>query len=310
MVRALVTGACGFAGRYLIEHLLAAGDEVLGTVLFNKSFDFAHQALNIEDPKATAKIVREFNPDVVYHLAGLAFVPEAEKSFDIALRVNVLGSYNVFQACHELEKNVKILYTSSAEVYGVVKPADLPLTEQSPLRPKNNYSLSKLMAETAADKFSRMGHVQTVVVRPFNHSGAGQNDRFVASNFARQLSRIALKKSEPILSVGNLTAKRDFSDVRDIVAAYRLAAMKGKGVYNVGSGTATSVQEVLNTLVEVSGVSVTIEQDETRMRPSEMPMIYGSCERAEKELGWVRQYSLRDTLESIYAFWYDQESKK
>lgn len=306
-MRALVTGACGFVGGYLTDHLLSCGDEVFGTVLReDPRFKFPSKYVDIQDMEAVHAVITSFRPEVVYHLAGMAFVPEAENNFDIAVRINVLGTHNVYQACH-LVGGIKVVFISSAEIYGRVSEEDLPITEKHKINPANNYSLSKAMAELSAERYSQFGRVQSVIIRPFNHLGAGQNDRFVAASFARQLARIANKKQPPVIAVGNLEAKRDFSDVRDIVKGYRLAAEKGKGFYNLGSGKSVSVQQVLDTLITISGCNVTIAQDATRMRPSEVKEVYGSIEKAGKELGWKPTYNLEDTLRSVYDYWFQLE---
>jgi len=306
-VKALVTGACGFVGGYLTDHLVKSGDDVFGTVLReDPRFNFKSKYVDIQNMESVYSVISSFRPEVVYHLAGMAFVPEAENNFEIALRVNVLGTHNVFQACH-LIGGIKVVYISSAEVYGKVLELDLPITEKTQINPANNYSLSKAMAELSAERYSQFGRVSSVIVRPFNHLGPGQNDRFVAASFARQLAKIAHKKQPAVISVGNLEAKRDFSDVRDIVKGYRLAALKGTGIYNFGSGTYTSVQNILDSLIKISGCSVTIAEDAARMRPSEVKIVYGSNDKAIKELGWKPEIKLEETLKAVYNYWYDVE---
>lgn len=308
-MKALVTGACGFVGGYLIRHLLECNDEVIGTFLVDPRAGHGSVGapierirLDVTDQHATIQQVQRVKPDVIYHLAGIAFVPEAEEDFDKALRVNVGAVNNVIRGIHLIKHRARVVFVSSAEVYGKIKQRDLPITEETPTRPINNYSASKLMAEIIASRYTEGGYADTVVVRPFNHIGPGQNDRFVASNFAKQLARIKVGKAEPVIRVGNLDAKRDFSDVRDVVRAYRLAAVKGQGTYNFGSGHSTVVKEILETLVRISGVQVKVEYDPARMRPSEIPEVYGSCEKAWRELGWRPEIKLEDTLRDIYAF--------
>ncbi len=210
---------------------------------------------------------------------------------------------NIVRACHLHQFKTKVVYISSAEVYGRIRPQDLPLTEVTPPKPGNNYSLSKLMAEQLMYRYEQGGYVVPVIMRPFNHVGPGQNQRFVASTFASQLAAIAVGKAPPVLSVGNLSARRDFSDVRDIVRAYRLGAERGSGIYNLGAGRSYAVQEVLDILIEISGLNVRIEQDPARMRAAEVPEVFGSYARAEHELGWRPTISLRDSLAQVYEHW-------
>lgn len=310
-MKALVTGATGFVGNYLVNHLLQSGDEVCGTYIVidgvadsGKVDGCKYVECDVTDEKSAKQLVADFQPDVVYHLAAIAFVPEAEGNFSKALEVNVAGTNSIIRACTMLDKKVNFLFISSAEVYG--RSTTFPVTEENSINPNNNYSLSKIMAEFVVNRYTNANQIAGVIVRPFNHIGPFQNDRFVTSSFAKQLALIANKKAEPKLSVGNLTSKRDFSDVRDIVRAYRLAALKGSGVYNLCSGQAYSIQEILDTLIKFSGLDVTIEQDPKRMRPSDTPINYGSYAKAERELGWRPEIKLEDTLCDIYSYWLKQ----
>lgn len=312
-MRALVTGAAGFVGRYLVQHLADLGDQVLATdhsisVTIPARTGVRWQQLDVSDASACSDIISQFEPEIIYHLAGIAFVPEAENNFDRALVINVGGTNNLIRAVHLLQLGSTVVLISSAEVYGRIKPEDLPLQENTRLNPANNYSLSKSMAEMVAARYGQFGYVRTVVMRPFNHVGPGQDSRFVVSSFANQLAKIRAGKSPPIIRVGNLEAKRDFSDVEDIVRAYRLAAQQGQGTYNLCSGQPVSIQWILNTLIEISGLTVEIEQDPARMRPSEVPVLYGSFEKAKRELGWQPNISLTETLRKTYMACLEQVS--
>jgi GDP-4-dehydro-6-deoxy-D-mannose reductase len=317
-MRALVTGASGFVGAHLIRHLLSSGDEVLATSLLQPGEELGcpFRTLDVADPKQCREIINDFAPQVVYHLAGLAFVPDAEEDFERALIINVSGTHNVMRTCHLLQRGIGVVVISSAEVYGRIKASDLPIVETAEARPINNYSLTKLMAEWVARRYEQYGQVRAVIMRPFNHVGPGQDARFVVSNFAQQLARIARKKTEARIRVGNLDARRDFSDVRDIVRAYRLAAKlmadapagphAGFGTFNLGSGRSRPVSEILTSLIELAAVKVDVEPDPARMRPAEVPEVYGSYERARTELGWVPRISLIESLESVYRYWYER----
>lgn len=305
-MRVLVTGAGGFVGRYLVAHLAGAGDEVLATD--HRIPDstpltpgVSWQTLDVSNSTQCTDIISRYEPEAIYHLAGIAFVPEAENNFDRALVVNVGGTNNIIRAVHLMHLGSRVVLISSAEVYGRIEATDLPITENTQLRPANNYSLSKSMAELVAARYGQFGFVQPVIMRPFNHVGPGQDSRFVVSSFAHQLAAIKAGKAEPVIRVGNLDARRDFSDVRDIVRAYRLAALRGRGTFNLCSGEPVAIQKILDTLVEIAGVDVQIERDPARMRPSEVPVLFGSFEKAEQELGWRPEFGLRDTLEAVFA---------
>jgi GDP-4-dehydro-6-deoxy-D-mannose reductase len=307
MARALVIGANGFVGRHLITHLKELGDEVVRAGLNGTgSLEDDFLSVDITDSRSVRSVVQQIMPDVTYHLAGIAFVPEAEEDFDRVLRINVAGTANVVRQCHLLEKKTSLVFISSAEVYGSIKPEDLPLRETTPIKPNNNYSLSKRMAEMIVERYARAGHLSCCIVRPFNHIGPGQDRRFVTANFALQLARIAHGKADPILRVGNLEARRDFSDVRDIVRGYRLLSQTRGGLFNLGSGRASSVQTILDTLIEVSGVRVEIVQDPERMRGPEVPELYGSCVKIQEACGWAPEISLRRSLQDVYQYWSKQ----
>jgi GDP-4-dehydro-6-deoxy-D-mannose reductase len=307
MARALVIGANGFVGRHLVTHLKQLGDEVVSAGLrVPNSAEGDFLCVDITDARSVRTVLQAARPDVTYHLAGIAFVPEAEEDFDKVLRINVAGAANVVRQCHLLEKKTSLVFVSSAEVYGSIKPRDLPLTEATSITPSNNYSLTKRMAEMVVERYSRIGHVRCFIVRPFNHIGPGQDRRFVTANFALQLAKIAHRQAEPVLRVGNLEARRDFSDVRDVVRGYRLLSQADGGVYNLGSGEATSIQTILDTLIEVSGVKVEVVQDPDRMRGPEVPELYGSYARIERACGWKPQIPLRQSLQDVYRYWFDE----
>jgi GDP-4-dehydro-6-deoxy-D-mannose reductase len=312
-MRALVIGAGGFVGQYLTRYLLEEGDEVFGTSMDGNvpGLDAQHSVLlDITSPEGCAEVVQKVRPEVVYHLAGIAFVPEAEADFGRTLQVNVGGTANVVRQCHLLNQGVSLLFISSAEVYGQVPAHTLPIREEAELRAANNYSLSKRMAELVVERYGRAGSLRYTIARPFNHIGPGQDDRFVASNFARQLASIALRQSPPVLEVGNLEARRDFSDVRDIVRAYRRIAETGVGVYNLGSGVPRSIQSLLDTLIAVSGLEVEVRRDPARMRGPEVMELYASTDKAWRECGWRPSISFEQSLEDIYRHWYDRLAKQ
>lgn len=304
-MRVLVTGALGFAGRHLISHLIDEKEEVLATdMAAGAQLSTAqYRQLDVTRLEQCIELVSFYRPEVVYHLAGVAFAPNAEKNFEVALNVNVLGCYNILRACSEIASPCRILVVTSSEVYQRIAEEDLPLTESHPVFPLHNYGLSKLMTESVVQRFSSSDLMKIVVVRAFNHIGAGQNPDFVVSNFARQLAEIAKGRVEAIIRVGNLGARRDFSDVRDIVRGYRLLAMRGQGIYNLGSGKAISIAEILDMLIELSGLEVVIKEDPERMRPLEVPVVYGSYRKAEEDVGWKPQFELRESLKEVYQYW-------
>lgn len=308
-MKALITGACGFVGRHLAKHLRECGDVVLGTDRSKTAeglSDILYEKLDIANFEECSKIIANFAPEVIYHLAGIAFVPDAEKNFDNTLSVNVTGVHNVMRIPHLLERKTTVIVISSAEVYGAVTKADLPIKESCEIKPSSNYGLSKYFAEQVAQRYGRGNWINAVIVRPFNHIGPGQSDQFVASSFARQLALIKKGKHKPFLEVGNLDALRDFTDVRDIVAGYRLAALKGKGIYNLATGSTISIKNLLDQLIEVSGLDIELKIDPSRLRPSDIPVLCGDSSKARQELGWIPKISVEETLRDLFEYWVER----
>ncbi len=310
-MRALVTGASGFVGSHLVEHLLAEGDEVMGaTYGVGNPLQCPMTTLDVTSVAECIRVFKQFDPQVIYHLAGIASPPLVSQDFAPALQVNVGGVHSVLKGASEMVKPPRVLVVSSGEVYGRADLRGGALTEEVTPLPVSEYSLSKLMAEEVAQLFARRG-LEIIVARPFNHAGPRQTDHFVVSAFARQLAFIAAGRSEPIIRVGNLAPRRDFCDVRDIVRGYRaLVSGRASGVFNLCSGRAVSIQEVLELLVSVSGVTVTIEQDPGRMRGAEIPVVEGSYEKINRATGWNPEYSLADTIADVYRWWASEGIKR
>ncbi len=307
-MRAFITGATGFVGFHLTKHLLECGDTVLGTTLDSPSqiSDCQLIKLDILDASSVGTVISSFKPDVIYHLAGQAFVPDAENDFLQTLKINVAGTSVIARTAHLVNSGIRLVFVSSAEVYGKIIPEELPISETCSIKPQNNYSLSKAMAELVVERYARQGQMCSVIARSFNHIGPGQSSKFVAASFAQQLALIAKGMTEAKIRVGNLEARRDFTDVRDIVRAYRLCGEKGSGIYNFGSGRAIKIRELLDTLIEVSGVRVTIEQDPSRMRASEVPEVYADISKARTELSWEPKVDLRTTLKDVFNYWIER----
>ena len=308
-MRALVVGAAGFVGSHLVSHLLERGDEVVVTTRSGSCAGFAGKsyALDIRNSEQCHEVLQSANADVIYHLAGVSFAPQAEANFEEALLANVAGTSNLVKQCKRLDKKVALVIASSADVYGRVQEDELPVTELTPTRPMNNYSLSKRMAELVVERYRRAHpNLRCVIARPFNHIGPGQNSRFVVSNFALQLAKISRGEAAPVMKVGNLTAKRDFSDVRDIVRAYALLGERGEGLYTLGSGKSYSIQVILDQLIEISGLKVDVQRDMARMRGPEVEELYCDYSKAAQEVNWSPTISLRTSLEEVYAYWCEQ----
>ncbi|MHC5209938.1 MAG: NAD-dependent epimerase/dehydratase family protein [Planctomycetota bacterium] len=311
-MRALVTGAAGFAGRHLVAALRAAGHETWASdqaaVPQEPDAPPHIRTLDVTDSAACHALIQEVEPEWVFHLAGIAHVRAAENAPEQALAVNFGGSRHVLEACLAHAPESRVLLVSSGEVYGPVPPDRLPVTEDEPLRPGTMYALSKAAAEMAAHHAAARG-LHMVVLRPFNHIGPGQSDAFVASAFARQLARIEAGLQDPVLHVGNLEAVRDFTDARDTVRGYMSAAESGRdrAVYNVTSGRAVRIRDLLDTLISLCRRKVAIEQDPSRMRPVDVPVFHGSGERLARDTGFRADLDLRRTLADVLDYWRARE---
>jgi GDP-4-dehydro-6-deoxy-D-mannose reductase len=297
-VRSLITGGRGFVGHWLADHLRDLGDDVV----------IIDREVEITDPAALLTAVSDAAPDAIYHLAALTHVGQ---SWDEPLRVfevNVIGTGALLAAARECGTNPRILVTSSAEVYGAVTdPGRLPLREDSPTAPLTPYAASKLAAEALVAQ-AHLGHGQHVItVRPFNHIGPGQSPNFAVPALARRIVE-AERQGVGTIPVGNLSARRDFTDVRDVVRAYRLLIEMGRpgGVYNVCSGRDVSIRAIADRLLGLAGTSLELETDPSLVRPVEVPVLRGDPGRLEEATGWKPEVPLEQTLADVLAYWQQQ----
>lgn len=292
-MRALVTGAHGFVGSHLVEHLSASGDEVL---TLDRSGD---DPVDVTEPDAVTAAIERARPDAVYHLAGWADVGASWQDPVGAFRVNAEGTLNVLLACRDLSVT-RVLAVGSADVYGVVTPDALPLTESSVLRPTSPYAAGKAAAEQVALQ-AHLGHgVPALRVRPFNHLGPGQSERFVAPALAARIARAERDEVDEIV-VGNLSARRDFTDVRDVVRAYRLLVEGGEPgeVYNLCSGADIAIQDLADRLVAMAERPVRLVTDPSLLRPVDLPVLRGDASRLHAATGWEPEIPLDRTLADL-----------
>jgi len=303
-VKILVTGACGFVGRHLVAHLRHAGDDVLAAD-YVPGDDAHYRPLDVSDARAVDDLLAGSDIDAVIHLAAIAFVPAAEDDPARAIAVNAGGAANVLRALARHRPRARFLMISSAEVYGAPEASALPMTESAPLAPANAYAASKLLAETYARYAATRHRLDALIARPFTHLGPGQSPQFAISSFARQLADIAAGRSGPVLRVGNLAARRDICDARDVVAAYRLALerMPAGATFNICRGVDFSMGELLEMLIELSGLKVEVRVDPARLRAVDIPVIRGSAEYFSRTTGWRPAIDLRQTLRDLYEYW-------
>jgi GDP-4-dehydro-6-deoxy-D-mannose reductase len=294
-VRSLITGGRGFVGGWLADHLRGLGDEVVAI----------DSEVEITDPVALLAAMEGAAPDAVYHLAALTHVGDSWEQPLRVVEVNVTGTASVLAAARQCGTDPRVLVTSSAEVYGTVAdPALLPLTEASSTAPLTPYAASKLAAEALCGQAVR-GHGQRViVVRPFNHIGPGQSPNFAVAALARRIVDAASSGRRDI-PVGNLTARRDFTDVRDVVHAYRLLVEEGEPgtVYNVCSGRDVAIGDIADRLLALAGAELALVVDPALVRPVEVPVLRGDPSRLRAATGWEPTVPLDQTLADVLSYW-------
>jgi GDP-4-dehydro-6-deoxy-D-mannose reductase len=313
-VRSLITGVGGFVGQFLAAHLAENGHAVVGLARREVAWHVLDAAdgttvaiADLATPRDLNKIVADAAPDEVYHLAAHSSVAD---SFHDPLRVlhnNVDGLVNLLEALRLGAPTARVLVISSSEIYGRNTTAG-PVNEHAELRPENPYAVSKAAQDLIGYQYWCTHNMHVVRVRPFNHIGPGQSDRFVASSFAKQIAEIEAGGREPVLRVGNLEARRDFTDVRDMVRAYGLALERGDAgaAYNIGRGHAVSIQYLVDYLCSRSRAAINIEVDPSRLRRVDAPIQVSDSSRFHERTGWQPELPLEKTLDDMLDYWRTQ----
>lgn len=313
-MRVLITGMSGFAGRHLVELLLSTTHWTLIGASRSTQGDRPNPRvfwwkLDLRDADAVTRLLRYERPDIIVHLAAQSHVPTAWKAPWATFEANVRPQLNLFEGAIAAKLAPRFLIVSSNEVYGPpVSRDDLPFRETRPLQPTNPYAVSKAAQELMALQYHRSHAFDIVVARPFNHIGPGQDTRFVASDFARQIAEIELGKREPVIYLGNMLAERDFTDVRDIVQAYLALIQKADGgqAYNVCSGRPRSIQSLLDILLSMTEVKIEQRSDPAKFRVADTPISYGDPTRIRESTGWEARIPFERTLADILNYWRKQ----
>jgi GDP-4-dehydro-6-deoxy-D-mannose reductase len=306
--RVLITGAGGFVGRHLADHLSGFDKYELIGIEAHKGTPVDGVKMlvcDLLDAELTSRVIKRHQPDVIFHLAAQAFVPQSIAAPAETLVNNSVAQINVLEACRRIGINPVIVIASSAEIYGAVPVSDMPITEEHHFRPSNPYAVSKVTQDMLGFQYAASYDMRIVRGRPFNHVGPGQSDRFVVSSFARQIAEVQAGRSDPIILVGNLAAERDFLDVRDVVRAYAMMAdpaLAGEA-FNIASGQPRSIQSILDDLLRISSCEIEVRQDPNRLRPADIPVLVGDAGKLRQATGWVPEISMEQSLQDTLDYW-------
>ena len=317
-MKCLITGVTGFVGSHLAEFLLARDDvEVFGIERWRSKTenieDFKDKIIlhecDMRDASSVRKVIEQVRPDRIFHLAAQSFVPVSWQAPAETLTTNIIGQLNIFEAVRAMKEadgyNPFIQIAGSSEEYGMVYENETPIKETNPLRPLSPYGVSKVGQDLLGYQYYMSYELNIVVTRGFNHTGPRRGEVFVCSDFARQIALIEKGKKEPVINVGNLEARRDFTDVRDMVRGYWMALEKGEPgkSYNICSGKDYSMQEVLDILLSLTDKTIEIKQDPKRMRPSDVPILLGDNTKFCRQTGWQPEIPFEQTVEDLLNYW-------
>ncbi len=309
MKKALIIGAAGFVGGYLADYLREKQKmEVAVTKLPQEEFrgisDRVYN-LNILSKEEIVSLLFEARPDYIFHLAAQSSVGMAWKNPSLTIDINIKGSVNVMDAVRELYYKPRILLIGSGEEYGHIEKGETPIREENRLRPGNIYAATKVCQNMIGNIYAQAYDMEVMMVRAFNHIGPTQLPIFVVSDFCRQVAEIEKEIRDPVMYVGNLNARRDFTDVRDVVEAYGLLVEHGKSgeTYNVGRGEAVSIREILDMIITLSNKDIKIEIDKNKLRPVDVPIIEADISKISSLTGWKPKIPLKQTIEETLNYW-------
>jgi GDP-4-dehydro-6-deoxy-D-mannose reductase len=308
----LITGASGFVGSHLADALLEKGeDEIVGIYYSDQGLEnlkdkkIELEKVDLKNSEEVSSLIKKFKPDILYHLAAFTSAAESFSSPNETVTNNINCQLNILEEIRKNNLETRILITSSAEVYGDVLEKDLPIDEDTPFNPTNPYAVSKLAQDFFGRQYFLSYKLRVIRARPFNHIGPRQSPNFVVSAFAKKIVEIEKEKRGPVLPVGNLQTMRDFTDARDVVKAYILLMEKGVDgeVYNIGSGKAYKISDILDMLLSLSKVKVIVEEDKSLFRPIDNPKLVCDATKIKNLTGWEPQIPLEKTLQDTLDYW-------
>lgn len=318
MKKAFITGITGFAGSFLAENLIQTGKyQISGNYLTDQSFQnvasiadkIKLHKIDLQNSDAIESVILEEKPDLIFHLAALTAPGESFENPGQFITNNILAQINMFEAVRRAKLSSKILVVSSAEVYGNVSPSDLPIDEETNLAPVNPYAVSKVACDFLGLQYFLSYKIPIIRVRPFNHIGPRQSPAFVVASFAKKIAEIEVGRIEPVLKVGNLSTKRDFTDVRDTVWGYQLLLEKGMAgeVYNIGSGRSFEIKYLLDTLLSFSNKKIAVKVEPSLMRPVDVPELVCDNSKIKVATGWEPKIPIEETLRETLNYWRQQD---
>ncbi len=311
--KALVTGITGFVGSHMAELLINEGIQVFGIArwrsrrenLIKVNGSVTILEADLLDAHSLDQIMLSVRPDFIFHLAAQSYVPASWTSPVATLETNIIGPTNLFEAVRKIQINPRIQIACSSEEYGLVYKNETPIKETNPLRPLSPYGVSKIAMDYLGYQYYKSYGMHIVRTRGFNHTGPRRGEVFAESDFAKQIAEIEKGLKASIVKVGNLEAKRDYTDVRDMARGYYLAALKGEPgeVYNICSGKAVKIAEVLTTLLSFSKIKIKIEEEPSRMRPSDVELLLGDNKKFIKATGWKPTIPFKQSMEDLLNYW-------
>lgn len=308
-MKAMIIGAAGFVGPYLADAIRQTlFCDVVVTKLEHEKIDIPGVQtvnLNILKKEQIDDILSTERPDYIFHLAAQSSVAYSWKNPKLTVEINIIGSINLLNSIRELDYSPKVLIVGSGEEYGRVYENEVPINEKNRLEPGNVYAVTKACQNMMATIYARAYGMRLVMVRAFNHIGPKQIPQFVVADFCSQVVKIEKGLQEPVIKVGNLSAKRDFTDVRDVVRAYCSLMLYGKNgeTYNVGSGHAIAVEDILKEILSQSNADIRIEVDQTKLRPVDVPIIEADTEKIYCDTGWKPEITLKKTISDTLDYW-------
>ncbi len=313
-MRVLISGITGFAGSHLADFCLKKKEiDLYGIIRWRSRTENIEHIwdelklfeCDLRDASSTHQVLEDIRPDYIFHLAAQSFVPTSWSAPSESLTTNIIGQLNIFEAVKKLGLDCRIQIACSSEEYGMVYPDEVPIKESAPFRPLSPYGVSKVGQDMLGYQYFMSYGMKIIRTRGFNHTGPRRGPVFVCSDFAKQIIDIEKGAKDPVMEVGNLDARRDFTDVRDMVRAYWLSLDKGKpgSVYNICTGKSYSIREILDILIGLSGIEVEVRTDKGRLRPSDVPLLEGDYSAFHADTGWEPEIPIEKTLADLLDFW-------